>query len=105
MESPIKTQPHIIENIDEWPICKLYDKRNELVEEINTRTILKLKSKYDGKLDKLLGRTIYMEKIRMKESPWNADPQNEPIFWKRFKNPFRIRRQIPRKFKADQNIY
>lgn len=83
MESPIKTQPHIIENIDEWPICKLYDKRNELVEEINTRTILKLKSKYDGKLDKLLGRTIYMEKIRMKESPWNADPQNEPIFWKK----------------------
>lgn len=34
-------------------------------------------------MDKLLSRTIYMEKIRMKEEPWSADPQNEPLFWKK----------------------
>lgn len=83
MESPILPQPHIIEDIDQWPISKLYDQRDKLVAEINQSAIKRLRSKYTGKLDKLLARTIYMEKIRMKEDPWSADPQNEPLFWRK----------------------
>lgn len=83
MQPPISAQKHIIEEVEEWPIFKLYAKRDKLVEEINKNTVAKLKLKYRGKLDKLLARTIYMEKIRMKESPWNADPQNEPVFWRK----------------------
>jgi glycerol-3-phosphate O-acyltransferase len=82
-ETPIKPQPHIIEEIEDWPIFKLYQQRDRFVDEINKETIRQLKFKYKGKLDKLLARTIYMEKIRMKDSPWNADPQNEPLFWKK----------------------
>ncbi len=83
MESPISVRKHIIEEVEEWPIFQLYAKRDLLVEEINKNTVTKLKLKYKGKLDKILARTIYMEKIRMKESPWNADPQNEPLFWRK----------------------
>ena len=83
MELPIKSLPHVIEKIDDWPIHQLYDHRPKLIEEINKSAINSLKTKYVGKLDKVLARTIYMEKIRMKEEPWSADPQNEPLFWKK----------------------
>ncbi len=83
MESPILPQIHVIEDIDNWPISQLYEQRDKLVGEINESAINRLKSKFTGKLDKLLARTIYMEKIRMKEEPWSADPQNEPLFWKK----------------------
>lgn len=83
MELPIKPQPHVIEDIEKWPIFKLYAERDKLVQEINKNAVRSLRSKYTGKLDKLLARTIYMEKIRMREDPWNADPQNEPLFWKK----------------------
>lgn len=86
MELPIKSLPHVIEKIDDWPIHQLYDHRPKLIEEINKSAINSLKTKYVGKLDKVLARTIYMEKIRMKEEPWSADPQNEPLFWKKSKN-------------------
>ncbi|MEP7268636.1 MAG: 1-acyl-sn-glycerol-3-phosphate acyltransferase [Saprospiraceae bacterium] len=82
-QSQIQKQSHIIDEIQDWPIYKLYEKRSEFVEEINKNTSLRLRLKYKGKLDKLLARTIYMEKIRMKDDPWSADPQNEPIFWKK----------------------
>ncbi len=83
MELPIQPQPHVIEDIEKWPIFKLYAGRDKLVQEINKNAVRSLRSKYTGKLDKLLARTIYMEKIRMREEPWNADPQNEPLFWKK----------------------
>ncbi len=83
MESPIQPQPHVIEEIERWPIYRLYEEREKLVEEINQSAIRSLKTKYKGKLDKLLARTIYMEKVRMREDPWNADPQSEPLFWKK----------------------
>lgn len=83
MESPILPQKHVIEEIDDWPISRLYHQRSKLIQEINASTLGRLRNKYAGKMDKLLSRTIYMEKIRMKEEPWSADPQNEPLFWKK----------------------
>ncbi|MEP7320605.1 MAG: 1-acyl-sn-glycerol-3-phosphate acyltransferase [Saprospiraceae bacterium] len=83
MELSILPQPHVISEIENWPIYKLYDERDKLVIAINESASKSLREKYAGKLEKILARTIYMEKIRMKEEPWSADPQNEPLFWKK----------------------
>lgn len=98
MELPINPLPHTIENIEDWPIYKLYNERVKLVKAINDSASRRLKLKYTGKLDKILARTIYMEKIRMKEEPWSADPQNEPLFWKK------IQKSLPEASQEPQEI-
>lgn len=75
--------PHVIPEIEDWPIYKLSEDRKNFVAEIDGLTHKRLTTKYGEKLADVLARTIYMERIRVKEEPWKVDPPNEKVFWKR----------------------
>ena len=85
MEQQLQLYPHILPNLEDWPIYKLSLHRKEFIEEINQQTINRLHEKYHGDFGDLLAKTIYQERIRMREKPWRVDPPNEAQFWKKLR--------------------
>jgi glycerol-3-phosphate O-acyltransferase len=75
--------PHVIPEIEDWPIYKLSEDRKNFVSQIDDLTFRRLEAKYGEKISDVIARTIYMERIRIKEEPWKVDPPNEKVFWKR----------------------
>lgn len=76
-----KKYPPVIENIADWPIYKLSEDRERFIEEINNFTFNRLLKQSNGKVGDMLAKTIFLERIRIKEEPWKVDPPNDRQFW------------------------
>jgi len=83
LKKEVKIYPRIIERIEEWPIYLLSKDRPEFVRQIDESTHKRIAGKHRKDLPDLLVKTIYQERIRIKESPWKVDPPNERSFWNR----------------------
>lgn len=83
MSEGTKIYPQVIPDIEDWPIYKLHDDRRRFVQEIDEFTLNRLLRKSTAELSDLIAKTIFMERIRIKEEPWKVDPPNERQFWKR----------------------
>jgi len=83
--TPEKRQiyPPIVEQISEWPINQLTEDRDAFVRELEEYTLSNLNRKSPDFLKDLVQKTVFQEKIRMKEEPWRIDPPNDRIFWNR----------------------
>jgi glycerol-3-phosphate O-acyltransferase len=75
-------QPHVIPEITDWPIYKLYQDRQGFVSEIVDYTVAKYAHKTNEELAHAISRAMYLERIRMKEEPWKVDPPDEKNFWR-----------------------
>lgn len=75
--------PPVIENLEEWPIFKLSEDRPQFVKEIVDHTMTHLTAKSVTATSDMVAKTIYTERIRVKEEPWKVDPPSEKQFWKR----------------------
>ncbi|MFZ1357656.1 MAG: 1-acyl-sn-glycerol-3-phosphate acyltransferase, partial [Saprospiraceae bacterium] len=71
------------EQISDWPINKLTEDRDTFVKELEYYTLQNLNRKSPDFIKELIQKTIFQEKIRMKEEPWRIDPPNDRIFWNR----------------------
>ncbi len=78
--------PHILPDLVDWPIYKLSEDRLRFIEDIEGHTLDVILSKFVDKLETVVSKTIYMEKIRLKTEPWRADPPNEYAFWKKIQS-------------------
>ncbi len=78
--------PPIFPNMDDWPIYQLSQDRAAFIKEIDEFTFKRLtqKKSVDAVSD-ILAKTIYLEKIRIKEEPWKVDPPNEKQFWSKIR--------------------
>jgi glycerol-3-phosphate O-acyltransferase len=74
---------HVIPNIEEWPIYKLSEDRRQFVREIDEFILQRFLQKPTSEVTDIISKTIYLERIRMKEDPWKVDPPNERQFWGR----------------------
>lgn len=83
MKKEVKIYQRIIERIEEWPIYLLSKDRPAFIRQIDEHTFKRIVSKHRKDLSDLLVKTIYQERIRIKESPWKVDPPNERSFWNR----------------------
>ncbi len=83
MKKEVKIYKRIIERIEDWPIYLLSKDRPEFVKQIVDHTFKRIVSRHRKDLSDLLVKTIYQERIRIKESPWKVDPPNERTFWNR----------------------
>jgi glycerol-3-phosphate O-acyltransferase len=79
----VKIYPRIIERAEDWPIFKLSQDRPEFIREIEDFTFHKITHRHKKDLADLIVKTIYQERIRIKEDPWKVDPPNERTFWNR----------------------
>jgi len=75
--------PPLYENIEDWPIYRLSQDRANFIREIEEATFQRLSARPFPAIMDMLVKTIYQERIRIKESPWKVDPPNERVFWSR----------------------
>ncbi|MCO6475489.1 MAG: 1-acyl-sn-glycerol-3-phosphate acyltransferase [Phaeodactylibacter sp.] len=81
-----KTYDHVFPDIEDWPIYKLSEDRRNFIQEIDEFTLDRFMRKPSPQLTDIISKTIYLERIRMKEEPWKVDPPNERQFWRRIRN-------------------
>lgn len=73
-------------NIRDWPIHKLYEDREGLIDTVDQQTLDHILEKHGDRIGDLISRVCYLELIRLKETPWKVDPPNEQQFWKRVRS-------------------
>ena len=82
MKKKIQIYPRIIEKTEDWPIYRLSEDRAEFIRQIEAFTFHRLTTTRHGNdLVDTIVKTIYQERIRIKESPWKVDPPNDRAFW------------------------
>lgn len=82
-KEPYSPYAPVFPNIEDWPIYKLSQDRRQFVQDISQFTFEKLVDRHGSRIADLITRTIYLERIRMKEEPWKVDPPKERQFWKK----------------------
>jgi len=79
----------ILPKKDEWPVVKLARERKEFVNKVAAlaeERILDLIGKNPEILKEELETTLYREKLRIKQNPWDVDPDDEGPFCGEVKN-------------------
>ena len=97
-----KNHPHIIENVEDWPISQFYSNRPRVIELLNDYTLDKFSTMSSAEIESALASTIYQEKIRVKTNPWKVDPANEYQYWKKLES--QIKQNSNEDNKAEQNL-
>ena len=75
----------VIPNIEDWPINKISEDRDAFVKEINEFTLKRIMQGKNEKIEDMIAKTIYKERIRIKEEPWKVDPPNDKQFWNKIR--------------------
>lgn len=78
-----KIYPQVYKNLEDWPIHKLHQDRKAFVQEITEFTVSQLSKGTTDDISEMIGKTAYLEQIRIKEEPWKVDPPKEKSFWKK----------------------
>lgn len=94
-----QTYARIIPDSADWPIYLLSQDRENFVKEIDEFTAARLKSRHKDDLADVLVKTLYQERIRIKESPWKVDPPNERVFWSKISRQL-IKKSLDRQDKT-----
>ncbi|MEM6377356.1 MAG: 1-acyl-sn-glycerol-3-phosphate acyltransferase [Bacteroidota bacterium] len=82
----VKTvHPHVMPNLDEWPVYKLSEDRRQFVQDLDENTLEDLMENSTDQLSDIITETVYLERIRIKEEPWKVDPPKEKQFWNRIR--------------------
>ncbi len=83
MSSSSRIYTQVIPEIEDWPIFKLSQDRKNFVAEVEEFTLQRLLLHSTPEVTDMLSRTIFQERVRIKEEPWKVDPPNERQFWRR----------------------
>jgi glycerol-3-phosphate O-acyltransferase len=77
----------ILPDHDEWPVVKMSKSRNEFIEMVTNASYNHLKQlrPSSSALIHELETTRYLEKLRLQNSPWEVDPDDEYSFWQKVK--------------------
>lgn len=78
----------VIPNIHDWPITRLFRKKQTFVHEVideATVGLNKFAQRQGQSVEDLIARTMYLERIRIHEDPWRVDPKDEGKFWQGIK--------------------
>ena len=86
------TLPHIIPEIKDWPIYKISENRAEFIVELNKYTKHRLFEDNNVTTDDILDKTIYLEKLRVKNNPWKVDPVDDKSYWKELEKEIEVAR-------------
>lgn len=90
--------------IRDWPIHKLYEDRDGLIDTVDEQTLQHILEKHGDRIGDLISRVSYLELIRLKETPWKVDPPNEEQFWKRVRSEVTSNEKHKPDIKQQNNI-
>ncbi len=98
-----KIYPPLIPEIRDWPLYKLYEDRDGLIEAVDQQTVDYILEKHGDRIGDLISRVCYLELIRLKDNPWKVDPPNEAQFWKRIRNEVTANDKLKQELKLQNN--
>lgn len=78
----------VISDIHQWPIAKLFEDKQDFLNEVNAETMRHLNERAkagDQSVADVLKQTMYMERNRMIEDPWKVDPKDQGKYWSAIK--------------------
>ena len=94
-----KPLPHVIENMEEWPIYLTYKNKDEFLEKVKSYVLENsswMKAE-PGSLRKELKNILYQEKMRLSKTPWKSDDPKEKLFWSGIKKQIQSSKSINNK--------
>ena len=94
--------PHIISDIESWPIYKLSQRREAFIQSIIHGVTIEFAEKSPEEIEEILSKTIYLEIKRCKENPWKVDPRNEVKYWRSLRKE--LEENLKSEFSAELNI-
>ena len=100
----MNTYPPLMPEIRDWPIHKLYEDRDGLIDDVDEQTVQHILEKHGNRIGDLISRVSYLELIRLKETPWKVDPPNEEQFWKRVRSEVTSNDKQKPEVKQQKNI-
>lgn len=100
----MNTYPPLMPEIRDWPIHKLYEDRDGLIDVVDEQTVQHILEKHGDRIGDLISRVSYLELIRLKETPWKVDPPNEEQFWKRVRSEVTSNDKQKPEIKQQKNI-
>ncbi len=80
--------PHIIPEIEKWPIYQVSKNRAVFIQELNQFSFDRMLELHSHEVDDIVAKTIYLEKIRSKNVPWKVDPPDEASYWVNLEKEF-----------------
>ena len=98
-----KIYPPLLPEIRDWPLYKLYEDRDGLIETVDQQTVEYILEKHGDRIGDLISRVCYLELIRLKDNPWKVDPPNEAQFWKRIRNEVTANDKLKQDLKLQNN--
>ncbi len=97
------TYPHIDEDLSKWPITKQSQDRTGFIERLNDFVIKQLVENHKD-LQSLISKTIYLERQRVKLSPWKVDPPDDKEYWNKIAKDLEVSQSLEDKYEIQLNL-
>jgi len=78
--------PPIYPDIEDWPIHKQLRNRTSFILHLEKYVFDKLTARTPTEKYDILAKTVFQERIRIKEEPWKVDPPNDSLFWSKVRS-------------------
>ncbi|MCO5232740.1 MAG: 1-acyl-sn-glycerol-3-phosphate acyltransferase [Chitinophagales bacterium] len=77
----------VISNIQDWPIARIARHQDEIIEDVSEESLNQIihLTQQSKSIRDLIAQAVYLEKIRLKDDPWDVDPEDESEFWAKVK--------------------
>ena len=81
LDNFVQPYPRLIEDLRQWPVCKLSDDRENFKKEIVAYTEERLKVLAPDQ-NSLIEQVLFQERNRLRDTPWKVDSKKEKKFWR-----------------------
>ncbi len=94
--------PPIQPDIEDWPIHKLSQNKEEFLETLVNDTVEILIEQFQSleAMEEELAKVVFLENIRLEKNPWKVDTKDEKEFWKKAKRTL-LKRSLKQKDDPD----
>lgn len=81
-DKPNYPLPYVYPELNDWPLAKLGNDREEFINQVCDHLIKKLtENNQGGTLSEQIAKVLYLERARIRSNPWKADPPDDMDFW------------------------
>jgi len=99
----VNNYPHIDKDLSHWPITKQSQDREGFIDRLNDFVVKQLLENHKD-LYSLISKTIYLEKQRVKLSPWKVDPPDDKEYWNKITKDLEVSQSLEDKYEIQLNL-
>lgn len=82
----IKPQPHIIPELEDWPISQFSNNKEAFIDQLNVYAYNRITEQQKLDVEEVLEKTVFLELKRTSKEKWKVDPTDEKNYWKKIRS-------------------